>query len=986
MGRVGGGVAIYVKKNMYSSEMTELKMNGIESVWVKVHAKGVNILFGVFYRPPDSENHIWDHINYSIDMAISKNIDNVVICGDLNEDQLNPRKIKIRDICLQNSLTQIITEPTYFHESSASLLDLIMVNDSNMIAYYEVGENILGNSVRYHCPVSAIINIEKSHQKSMKRKIWQYHRGNYDSFNGELNNTDWDGLIDDTDLDSAVNNVTNKILTAAENSIPHKMIWIRKSDPPWMNGLIRKTIRKRRRLHSKAKRTNSDYDWAKYRKIRNKCVNLVKSAKDRYIEIQTSSLDSPSLSIHNWWKLLKNVLGTASNKSDYPPLNVEGEIVENDIDKGIIFSTFCCRQSCIDDSEVDLPEEYDNIQIPKLDNIHITEQDIKDILIQLNISKASGPDLLNPRLLKEAANTLKYPLYKLFNKSLQLAQFPNVWKLANVIPVFKNKGEKDCLSNYRPISLLSIIGKVMEKCIFKYIYNFLITYCLITIFQSGFRPGDSTVNQLLCIINDFAKAIDEGKEIRIIFCDISKAFDRVWHKGLLHKLKQIGIDGQLLCWFESYLSERHQQVVISGATSETKSTNAGVPQGSILGPILFLIYINDIVNDISSYIKLFADDTSLYLIVDNDEYQAAEQLNNDIEKIHQWSKNWLVKFNPEKTEIMTISKKINKPHHPPVYMNNVIIKEVDTHKHLGVTISEDGSWNVHINTIMNKVSQRLSMFRKVKFKLKRLHLQTIYFSFIRPIMEYADIVWDNIPEYLKQSLENLQLEAARIVTGGNKLSSKQLLYEETGWETLQSRRNKHKLNKFHEMFHKNAPDYLNSLVPLPIAERHNYNTRQTNDIVNINCRTSYYQNSFLPSSVKLWNNLPLEVRNNQSKYSFKHFLNRNLVKIPKYYNFGCRKSQILLARLRLQSSLLKDHLFRKNIIDSNLCTCGGVENTEHYFLRCPNYSNIRNTTIFLLGNINVRTLLFGNNLLSEDENRAIFTKVSQYILQTKRFD
>ena len=202
IGRVGGGVAIYVKKNMYSSEMTELKMNGLESVWVKVHAKGINILFGVFYRPPDSENHIWDHINYSIDMAISKNIDNVVICGDLNEDQLNPRKIKIRDICLQNSLTQIITEPTYFHESSASLLDLIMVNDSNMIAYYEVGENILGNSVRYHCPVSGIINIEKSHKKSMKRKIWQYHRGNYDSFNGELNNTDWDGLIDDTDLES----------------------------------------------------------------------------------------------------------------------------------------------------------------------------------------------------------------------------------------------------------------------------------------------------------------------------------------------------------------------------------------------------------------------------------------------------------------------------------------------------------------------------------------------------------------------------------------------------------------------------------------------------------------------------------------------------------------------------------------------------------------------------------------------------------------
>ena len=242
---------------------------------------------------------------------------------------------------------------------------------------------------------------------------------------------------------------------------------------------------------------------------------------------------------------------------------------------------------------------------------------------------------------------------------------------------------------------------------------------MITNFQSGFRPGDSTVNQLLSIINDFAKAIDCGKEIRIIFCDISKAFDRVWHKGLLYKLKLIGVDDNLLKWFESYLSERRQQVVIGSENSEIKYTNAGVPQGSILGPLLFLIYINDIVNDINSNIKLFADDTSLYFVVDHDEYAVAEKLNSDIDKINQWSERWLVKFNPDKTEIMTISKKLHKPHHPPVYMNNVTIKEVELHKHLGVTISEDGSLNAHINDILVKASSRLAMIRKVKFKLKR---------------------------------------------------------------------------------------------------------------------------------------------------------------------------------------------------------------------------------------------------------------------------
>jgi hypothetical protein len=200
----------------------------------------------------------------------------------------------------------------------------------------------------------------------------------------------------------------------------------------------------------------------------------------------------------------------------------------------------------------------------------------------------------------------------------------------------------------------------MERCIFKYDHNFLLKNILITKFQSGFRPGDSTVNQLISISNDFGKAIDDGKEIRIIFCDISKAFDRVWHKGLLYKLKSIGIDDTVLKWFESYLSNRRQQVVINGETSDTKSINAGVPQGSILGPMFFLIYINDIVNNISCNTKLFADDTPLFLVVDN-EYEAAEQLNKDIESIHQWSQKWLIKFNPDKTEIMTISKNITNP-------------------------------------------------------------------------------------------------------------------------------------------------------------------------------------------------------------------------------------------------------------------------------------------------------------------------------------
>ena len=205
---------------------------------------------------------------------------------------------------------------------------------------------------------------------------------------------------------------------------------------------------------------------------------------------------------------------------------------------------------------------------------------------------------------------------------------PGLWKQANVTPVFKKNDPSD-VSNYRPISLLNTIGKVLEKIVHKHVYNFLSEHQVITTLQSGFIPGDSTVNQLVDIYNTFCRALDDGKEVRAIFCDISKAFDRVWHKGLLFKLQSVGISGSLLQWFTDYLYNRKQRVVIPGVSSNWSSVEAGVPQGSILGPLLFLLYINDIVENINSSIRLFADDTTLYIIVDNP-LHAANQLNTSV--------------------------------------------------------------------------------------------------------------------------------------------------------------------------------------------------------------------------------------------------------------------------------------------------------------------------------------------------------------------
>ncbi len=439
--------------------------------------------------------------------------------------------------------------------------------------------------------------------------------------------------------------------------------------------------------------------------------------------------------------------------------------------------------------------------------------------MQMAPSKASGPDTISPRMLREAANELSQPLSNIFNQLVSTGQFPQTWKIANVTPIYKKSNPADP-TNYRPISLLSCLGKIMERCIHKHLYNYLITNNLLTEYQSGFRRGDSTTNQLVYIYNDICKALDDGKEIRVVFCDISKAFDRVWHRGLLTKLSSIGIDGALHKWFSSYLSSRQQRVVIHNSHSNWKKINAGVPQGSILGPLLFLIYINDIVNEINSNIRLFADDTSLYFIVDEPNI-ASRILNDDLDKIHNWSENWLVNFNPNKTETMLISRKQNRRIHPPLYMNGTVIKQVDTHKHLGITFSETGKWHPHISSILTRAWQRIGMLRGLKFTLNRISLEKAYFSFIRPLIEYSDSMWDNCTLELKNELESIQIEAARIVTGATKLCSiEKIIYRKLKWECLDKRRKKHKLILFYKMKNNLTPPYLTSLIPDQIQHRY----------------------------------------------------------------------------------------------------------------------------------------------------------------------
>ena len=362
-------------------------------------------------------------------------------------------------------------------------------------------------------------------------------------------------------------------------------------------------------------------------------------------------------------------------------------------------------------------------------------------------------------------------------------------------------------------------------------------------------------------------------------------------------------------------------------------------------------------------------------------------MDGDLDKVQKRANTWLVKFNPQKTEEIIFSRKTSQIDHPKLSMNNVEIQRVQFHKHLGINFNSDCSWHEHICDITAKAWKRINLLRALKFQLDRQSLQTMYFSFIRPLLEYGDIIWDNCCNYEKFEIEKIQIEAGRIITGATKSCSKSKIQEETGWDSLETRRYKHRMVTFFKMVKGHAPSYLQFIVPPTVQQVSQRNLRNNQNLTVPRARTNLYNNSFIPLATREWNLLPLEVKNCNSLYSFKRFLNRNMKSIPKYYYIGDRKSQILHTRLRLQCSSLNADLFKNHILDHDKCACGQIENAEHFLLNCPTYTELRNETI---GKItmpyNIETLLKGCPLYDDNVNGEIFLAVQNFIFKSNRFE
>ena len=768
-----------------------------------------------------------------------------------------------------------------------------------------------------------------------------------------------------------------------------------------MNNEIKKALRYKNRLYKKfmtgGKKREDEINLHENSEF---VSNLISETKKRYLLNLGKKLTDPATGPKTYWSILKRFLNKLKVPS-IPPLLVDGNFVTDFTKKASIFNTYFATQCNIIDNGSIIPElRYKTNK--RLSDITFSSSDISNIIKNLNPNKGHGHDNISIKMIHLCGDSIVTPLKIIFESAVRSGNFPDIWKKGNIIPVHK-KESKNLIKNYRPISLLPIFGKIFEKIIYNNLFKYLQENKLLSDKQSGFRKGDSCISQLIDITHNLYKSFDGNPSLdtRGVFLDISKAFDKVWHKGLLHKLKCYGVDGNFHNILENYLTNRKQKVVLNGQTSTWLNINAGVPQGSVLGPLLFLVYINDLPDRLVSEAKLFADDTSLFSTV-FDLIDSSTTLNNDLSIVKDWAFQWKMAFNPDANKQATevvFSHKRTQNIHPAVFFNNSPVTTVPFQKHLGLILDDKLNFSHHLNEKISKVNKGIGLIKQLKQYLPRKALLNIYKSFVRPHLDYGDVIYDQPHnDTFCRRIESLQYNAALAITGAIKGSSRDRLYQELGLESLSNRRWYRRLVYFFKIVSLSSPNYLHALLP---NKQRSYDPRRNDLFRNYTFHTDYFNNSFFPFCVREWNKLGSDLRNSPSISMFKKCLLEFIrPKERPVYNVIDPSGLKLLTRLRVNLSHLREHKFRHNFLDTinPLCSCSlEIESTKHYLLRCPTYSRIRKTLIDnlseLIGPLSnlsdeklVELLLYGNERYSVDINTSLLRNTITFLKSSERFD
>jgi hypothetical protein len=789
----------------------------------------------------------------------------------------------------------LIDLPTRVKTKSASLIDHIFTN----ILDVKLSPGVLFNDITDHFPTFTLINKHNNkHNKNkenthfIKRNI---NKTTIESFKAELNLLDWNDIIQTPCANDSYNKFINIFTKLYDKHFPKitKKINKRQQSKPWITSGIIKSIKTRNTLYKTFLKHPNDTNKTKYIKYRNKLTQLIKISNKNYY---TNKFNLYKSNIKYTWNTINSVLGKSS-KPPNPSYFHDGPTKLSD--PGCIsnrFNKFFAEIGPKLASQIQSNSSFsDFLNDPQPNTIflHPThEAEICDIVNKFKNGKSAGYDDISPSVIKQVIIFITKPLAHIFNLSLSSGIFPSALKVAKVIPVFK-KDDPHSFSNYRPISLLPCFSKILERLIYNRLDNFLSRFNILHDNQYGFRKHHSTDLALLDICNKISSSLSIKHHTIGVFLDLSKAFDTIDHNILLTKLHHYGIRGNALDLLSNYLHNRLQFTSFESHSSDLLPVSCGVPQGSILGPLLFLLYVNDIPSSSKHFsFVLFADDTNIFLSHPNLD-TLTNMFNTELNKVSDWFKANKLSLNVSKTNYIHFSSTKKKKIHPSkikIKIDNTEIKSVDNTKFLGVVIDNKLNWKTHITKITNQISKGIGILRRLKHTLPKHILFSLYNTLILPYISYSNIAWaitDNTfdinhcpwisPNSNKlDQLFKLQKKALRIISDSDYQSHTKPMFHNLNTLTIFD------INKLQTglfMYRNTTNNLPNSFSDLLIkhSDIHHYNTRHANNYIlpKITCNLIKY--SIKTSGPKIWNSIKSNDKNFTSIHSFKNMFKTLLI-------------------------------------------------------------------------------------------------------------
>ena len=876
--RNGGGVCIYLRSSINYKIRKDLVPPELEAVCVEIikpHSKP--FLVTTVYRPPSSLPEFFDDFEKLI-KAIDNENKEVYILGDLNCNMLKTDKDaniptkKIKSLYELYQLTQMIDEATRVTMTTSSLIDHIVTNTPEKIS----DSGVIHTGISDHSLVFAIRKISVIDKQENILEIRNMKNFNEEKFIEDLLKQPWEHIYFSAEDPNAMWEIWKKIfLDVLDKHAPLQHKKIRSIKAPWITNDIKNLMNTRDRFKRKAILTNNENDWLNFRTTRNKVNIKLRNAKKDYY---SSKIAGQKFNPKKAWKSINSLLGKQNKPTVVNELTVGNNTLTcpEDIAEG--FNEYFSNigpdlSSRIDSSNYNFETYIKNAKSEFAAFQPVTVSQISHLLHGLSGNKATGIDKISCKIIKLAAPVISDSLTLIFNQAITLSSFPDEWKIARVVPLYKN-GQRSIPGNYRPISVLPAISKIMERILHDQLYNYLTKFDLFSDTQFGFRKFHSTAGALLDCTNEWYINLDRKMFNLVVLIDLKKAFDTVDHQILLSKLELYGIKGQAINLLKSYLTNRKQRCQIRNSFSSEHLIKCGVPQGSILGPLLFLLYINDLPHCLSkTKPRLFADDTNLTASANSmTDLEAA--VNSDLENLRKWLIANKLSLNVAKTEFILIGSKSMIKNisnsHPNVFIENKQIKQVYECKTLGVKIDQHLSWKGNTDEICKKVTAGISAIRRIRPFVAQDTLILIYNAIVRPYFDYCSEVWDVFGAAQSKRLQKLQNRAARIILNVSNDVEHNIALHALGWEPLQMERKKAKAKIMYKLLNKMGPKSLTNLFSYK-SEKTNYHLR---DISSGLClpkpRTNNMKNSFMYDGAQLWNSIPKEIRESKSLSSFRN--------------------------------------------------------------------------------------------------------------------